>query len=501
MAGRTKVSGTAGHPDLLAGSAAGTDFYYVADGTWLPGATTKITGDPGHPGPGKVFSTAGYAGSSDIFQGVAGAHNVLHMGNGHEVLYLDPSGAPTPGPGPRLVAIDEIQLGSGGQIVDLTTPRFTYGDVKIVGGSGWDKIAANAGNDTIQGGAGTDWIWGGSGNDSLDGGDGNDKLFGADGNDILVGGNGADILYGGAGNDSLTAGTQISMLYGNAGDDLLVSRTAGSMLYGGAGNDTLEVHHGAQVLDGGAGNDVIRALGAYGVQDIYGGAGNDRIQLTSSTAAEGGAGNDTIIGGTGNDTIDGGAGADVLKGGAGADILYGGGGNDTLIGGLGADTLSALGHTEAVTFGLILDPGAYDVISGMSPTAGDRLLARMSDLGLAPAQAISATAGATVLLGGGLITVTYSTTPDASGHFAIASEVVAADAILNVTGPVTATTSTASHAQLIYDQTSKEIWLDADGAGAGTAVKLAQLDTSLSTGTPPEQISSLSAADFIFLDS
>ena len=51
------------------------------------------------------------------------------------------------------------------------------------------------------------------------------------------------------------------------------------------------------------------------------------IQLT----ADGGDGNDVLIGGAGNDTLLGGAGDDILIGGLGIDILDGGPGNNIVI--------------------------------------------------------------------------------------------------------------------------------------------------------------------------
>ena len=66
-----------------------------------------------------------------------------------------------------------------------------------------------------------------------------------------------------------------------------------------------------------AGDDVVEASG------LAAGA----IRLT----ADGGDGNDVLIGSAGNDTLRGGTGDDVLIGGAGLDILDGGPGDNILI--------------------------------------------------------------------------------------------------------------------------------------------------------------------------
>ena len=55
--------------------------------------------------------------------------------------------------------------------------------------------------------------------------------------------------------------------------------------------------------------------------------------------ADGGDGDDVLIGGAGNDTLLGGAGDDVLLGGPGADILDGGTGDNVVIDSLTADSV------------------------------------------------------------------------------------------------------------------------------------------------------------------
>jgi serralysin len=83
--------------------------------------------------------------------------------------------------------------------------------------------------------------------------------------------------------------------------------------------------------NGGSGNDII--VGNIADNILVGNGGNDNIS--------GGAGNDTLYGGDGNDTLEGGTGNDTLSGGAGDDILNtADGGVDTLSGGTGNDTYS-----------------------------------------------------------------------------------------------------------------------------------------------------------------
>jgi len=69
------------------------------------------------------------------------------------------------------------------------------------------------------------------------------------------------------------------------------------------------------VINGLGGDDVITASGLSGM----------------SLTANGGDGNDVLIGSRGNDTLSGGAGDDVLIGGGGQDVLDGGTGNNVVL--------------------------------------------------------------------------------------------------------------------------------------------------------------------------
>jgi len=115
---------------------------------------------------------------------------------------------------------------------------------------------------------------------------------------------------------------------------------------GGPGNDILIGGRSTNTILGGLGNDNIQGIGP----GTYNGqAGDDRITTgAGNDTIEGGEGNDTIIsqsgldhvlGGLGNDSIRTGAGNDSVDGGAGNDIISTFGGRDTIHGGLGDDTI------------------------------------------------------------------------------------------------------------------------------------------------------------------
>ena len=103
------------------------------------------------------------------------------------------------------------------------------------------------------------------------------------------------------------------------------------------------------VINGLGGDDVIQASGLSG------------IQLT----ADGGDGDDVLIGSPGNDTLIGGAGDDVLIGGGGLDILDGGSGDNVLINSLIAHsaTADAVSLLMESAFATTADPHAR-----LSPT-------------------------------------------------------------------------------------------------------------------------------------
>lgn len=77
---------------------------------------------------------------------------------------------------------------------------------------------------------------------------------------------------------------------------------------------------------------------------FVGGEGNDTFvnQTRLASVADGGNGDDVLVGGSGIDQFDGGDGNDVLIGNAGNDILWGGPGDDKLDGGTGTNILDGV---------------------------------------------------------------------------------------------------------------------------------------------------------------
>ncbi len=276
-------------------------------------------------------------------------------------------------------------------------------NLTINGGDGDDTITASQGNDVVIGGRGNDVAKLGAGDDTFvwNPGDGSDTVDGQAGNDTLLF-NGANV----AENISLSANGSHALLtrdVGNVTMDLKSMETVDVNALGGA--DTITVNDLSKTdvknvnidlgANGGGGdgavdtvvvnatdaNDVITVVNNNGVVTVTGlaetvtiknfeatdrlvinGLGGDDVITASglsgmSLTANGGDGNDVLIGSPGNDTLLGGAGDDVLIGGGGQDVLDGGTGNNVLLNSAVAapGTLGLLAQAAASTF---VPPGA-----------------------------------------------------------------------------------------------------------------------------------------------
>lgn len=264
-------------------------------------------------------------------------------------------------------------------------------DLLIDGGVGDDTLLGSDGDDTLVGGIGNDLVDGNRGDDRVLLGSGNDTMVwdSGDGSDLVEGQAGIDTLLFNGSNASENVD-----IFAN-GSRTFVFRDIGAVLMdldrvekidfhalGGAdtivvndlsGTDVTEVNlHLAGVLGGTASDTrsdrvIVRGTAsddAVFVGDNPGGASvvglTARINITGADAdrdvlnlallsgddgldasglsagrigllADGGDGNDQLLGGAGDDTLAGGDGNDVLEGGPGVDVLLGGDGENTII--------------------------------------------------------------------------------------------------------------------------------------------------------------------------
>jgi Ca2+-binding RTX toxin-like protein len=260
----------------------------------------------------------------------------------------------------------------------------------VDGGAGNDKITGGDGNDTLIGGDGNDTLIGGRGNDVLIGGDGNDTFVWnpGDGSDLVEGQGGADTLqFNGAnvseritlsangsrlrltrdvGNVTMDVNgvEQVNVAALGGADTITVNDLTGTGvtdvnldLAGTPGSGTGDGQADTVIVNGTRGDDVIAVAGDAAQTDVLGLAAavhitgaeavNDRLVVNAlagddvvdasglaagaiQLTADGGDGNDVLIGSAGNHTLLGGAGDDILIGGPGPHVLDGGPGNNVL---------------------------------------------------------------------------------------------------------------------------------------------------------------------------
>jgi Ca2+-binding RTX toxin-like protein len=255
------------------------------------------------------------------------------------------------------------------------------GNDLIIGSPGDDLVIGGPGNDLVSLGAGDDtFIWNpGDGSDTVDGEDGLDRmLFNGSNNSELfdISANGQRVrLTRSIGNVVMDLGSleiidlkalggadtiTVNALTGTGLTQLNVDLSAGaapgvaegladSVVVNGTNQDDQFIVAGdasgvsvfgfsAQVFGSAAQVNIQGADPALDLLTINTLGGDDMLdasRLSAATilfAADGGDGNDVLMGGAGNDT---------LIGGAGDDTLIGGGGDDTLIGGPGQNVLDA----------------------------------------------------------------------------------------------------------------------------------------------------------------
>jgi Ca2+-binding RTX toxin-like protein len=155
---------------------------------------------------------------------------------------------------------------------------------------------------------------------------------------------------------------------------------------------------------------------------------------------DGRAGMDAIFAGLGNDTARGGTGDDIIFGGIGNDILRGDEGNDVLVGDAGADTLTGGAGADEFWFRMAPNGAAnVDTITDFSSIQGDK------------------------------IALSTQLFRELNGH------VDDSNFSANQTG-----LAVDADDRLIFDQSTRTLYYDADGSGGNAAVAFVTL-TGVST--------------------
>jgi Ca2+-binding RTX toxin-like protein len=360
--GADEVFGEAGDDRMIWNNGDGTDLNEGGDGV----DTVEVNGGSAS----ESFSAAGAAGGRVLFQRATQIAFSIDIGTS-EKLNLNANAGD-----------DTFTGGTGIAGVMTTTIDGGVGNDTLLGTDAADRLIGGDGNDFIDGNKGADVAIMGAGNDTFvwDGGDGSDVVEGGTGTDTMLfngapGAENVDISNNGAGRlrffrteGNITMdNNDVEVIQFNAlggADNVVVHNLAGTDARsinlnldgpeakgGGDGatdSVTVEGTNGDDVISvasGPSGISVtgltaavnIRAADAADKLTVSARGGNDAVLATSLTAnavvytADGGTGNDLLIGSLGNDHLIGGDGDDFLLGRAGTDQLDGGTGHNVVI--------------------------------------------------------------------------------------------------------------------------------------------------------------------------
>jgi Ca2+-binding RTX toxin-like protein len=475
--GRDRVDGRQGNDWLEGGPGADTFAFTwgpgVADADTIVGfvsATDKIVlSGTDHPNAG---STGDFEAGDDRF--ISGADLDYAPEQNDRVIYDTRSGNlyyDDDGAGPAAARLIGTLSGAPGlQASDIRIE----GPLRFIGTAGDDRIMGTEGNDVIEGIGGNDSLSGGIGNDTVAGGSGNDRLDGRQSNDRLEGDAGVDQFHFTLGPGAADADTLVGFIsgvdkivlassdYPNVGvsgdfganderfmagagfsagrepsDRVIYDTSSGELYYDGDGwgagaPQLFATLVGAPLL---AASDIT----IEGSSSFSGTSGNDAILGTDGPdIISGRDGNDTLVGAAGNDRIDGGTGHDLLIGATGNDSLVGGSDNDRLDGRQGNDRLE--GEAGADHYAFTWEPGTADADTIIGFASGTDKI---------------------VLAG------TDHPNSGAAGDFAAADERF-------IAGPAFTSGRDASD-RVIYDDSTGNLYYDADGSGADAARLVATL--------------------------
>lgn len=302
------------------------------------------------------FGAAGDAGGVSVF-GLSSEVRIFHAEQANDRLTLNGLG--------------------GDDLIDATSLEADGIQLAINGGLGLDTLTGGEGSDLISGGDGDDVALMGAGDDRFvwNPGDDNDTVEGQAGFDALqvnganvsesidISANGERVrFFRNVANVLLDANEVESIGFNALGgaDTIVVNDLSGTdvteidlnlagaggvgdlqpdnvIVFGTQGDDVMLVtgdSSGTSVLGLAAQVNLAGAEAASDRLTLFGLGGDDVIEASGLVAAaiqltaDGGEGNDVLVGGEGGDVLIGGLGDDVLVGGAGIDVLDGGEGDD-----------------------------------------------------------------------------------------------------------------------------------------------------------------------------
>ena len=291
---------------------------------------------------------------------------------------------------------------------------------------------------------------------------------------------------------------------GTGGDDYITARLDGANIHAFGGNDTLYSGPISDFLDGGAGVDTASYVGILGpvtvtllnqgtIQNTVN-AGND--VLVNMENLTGGRGNDNLTGNQFDNVLDGGPGNDAMTGGNGNDRFKVNSAGDQVIEATGGGSDRVLASVDYVlaagVWVELLRTNSQGGTSGIDLTGNEFANTVQGNAG---ANTLNGRAGNDTLQGfGGADTFFFNTALSASGNVDhILDYSVAADTIrlenAVFTGLAGGTLAAgaffigaAAHDasdRIIYNSATGALSFDADGNGAGAAIRFATLSTGL----------------------
>jgi len=169
----------------------------------------------------------------------------------------------------------------------------------------------------------------------------------------------------------------MATITGTSGNDSLLGTSSNDTISGLGGNDTLNGNGGADAFDGGAGFDSLdfRSTAVALVINFENGTISGGLDGTFNAIerVQGGTGSDTIIGAAGGQNLAGQGGSDWLHGAAGNDTLWGGGSADHFVfRETGAGNADTLGDFASGTDKILLDASVMTALGASGNfTAGD----------------------------------------------------------------------------------------------------------------------------------
>lgn len=462
---------------------------------------------------------------------------VLNTGNGNDRVTLKGGGGRlfvnTGADNDYVILLDSAPTVDGGSGTDTLEIHFSGGlgmlnvagfENLVLGGKSGINGTGDANDNTITGNDGKNTLDGGGGTDTLIGGKGDDVYIISDSLSVIV-----EDVNGGKKDEARTAVTyvlpgEVELLTLTGTDDISgTGNTLKNIITGNSGNNTLDGGGGTDTLIGGLGDDVYIVREAKEKITEKADEGHDRIDTTvnkfsiaklaevedlgfigaGDAILTGNAKANALYGGIGNDTLDGGKGSDTMAGGDGDDIYYIDDVLDTAVelDGEGYDKVFSSVSYALSDYIEELVLGGKAHIDGTGNGQGNMLTGNKGNntlSGLDGDDILDGLGGNDRYIGGdGNDTFHLSTAPNAKSNVKTIEDFTSGEDTLDINtaafkwkgaplGALLAENFVSNDSGLaetatqrfVYNNTSGELFYDADGSGRGKAVLVAVFENT-----------------------